>query len=260
MAIRVTCNKCHKRFNVSDKFAGQTGPCPNCKASIKIPDKSEEVVIHAPTPKGPTDTQGRAIVDPIRRKETTLSAVQWTIIGVCIAGFLAVSFLMQSMIPEKKDFPWWLLGLSAFAIAPPLVYAAYSFLRNQELDFFVGSELWARVLICSAVYALTWLAMPLAAYGFGDSYELGSYVTAGIAMLGIGGLTGMLTFDMDYFMGTVHFGLYMGVCLVGRSLAGLGVLPTNIFNNTPTTIPTRTTELMAPETLEQFLQCITSLI
>ena len=63
----------------------------------------------------------------------------------------------------------WLLGLSAFLIAPPLVYVAYAFLREQELDSFMGNELWARVLICSAVYALTWIAMPLAAFALNDS-------------------------------------------------------------------------------------------
>ncbi|MEM7784324.1 MAG: hypothetical protein AAF623_13300, partial [Planctomycetota bacterium] len=83
MAIRVTCTKCHTRFNVSDKFAGQTGPCPKCKASIKIPDKSEEVVISAPKSSGPTDTQGRAIIDPIRRHESKISPIQLTIIGAC---------------------------------------------------------------------------------------------------------------------------------------------------------------------------------
>ena len=29
----------HTRFKVSDKFAGQEGPCPKCKAKIKIPAK-----------------------------------------------------------------------------------------------------------------------------------------------------------------------------------------------------------------------------
>ena len=246
MAIRVTCNKCHTRFNVSDKFAGQTGPCPKCKTPIKIPDKSEEVVIQAPKSDGPTDSQGRAIVDPIRRKETAISAVQLTIIGACVVGFLAIAFVCQSMV-KKEEFPMWLLAVAAFALAPPLVYGAYTFLRDQELDFFVGQELWARVLICSAIYALTWLAFPLAYFAFDDSYELGSYVIAGIAMLGVGGVTGMLSLDLDYFMGSVHYGLYMGVGLLGRYLAGLGTLPTNIIDKTiPVPGTTQISELVVP--------------
>ena len=43
MAITIVCPGCHKRFSVSDNFAGQSGPCPKCKTVIKIPEKSTEV-------------------------------------------------------------------------------------------------------------------------------------------------------------------------------------------------------------------------
>ena len=228
MAIRVTCNKCHTRFNVSDKFAGKEGPCPKCKAKIKIPDKSEEVVIAAPSVAGPTDSSGRAILNPLRRKETILSGVQITLIAVSIIGFLATAFVLRTMITEIADFPYWLMGAAAILIAPPLVYVAYAFLRNQELGFYRGSELWGRVGICSVIYALSWIAMPLACFAFNDNYEVGSYVIAGVAMLGIGGVTGMLCFDLDFLMGSVHYGLYMGICLCGRWLAGVELLPSNL--------------------------------
>jgi hypothetical protein len=227
MPIRVTCSKCHTRFNVSDKFAGKEGPCPKCKTKIQVPDKSEEVVIAAPKTGAPVDSKGQSVLKPVRRKETKISTVQLTLIAVSIIAFLAIAFVMQLLITDKTRFPSWLLGLSAFVVAPPLVYVAYAFLREQELDAYLGNELWARVLICSAVYALTWVAMPLAAFAFNDSYEVGSYVLAGVAMLGIGGVTGMLCFDSDYFIGSVHYGLYMGICLLGRWLAGVGLLPTN---------------------------------
>ena len=48
MAINVICPGCHTRFKVSDKYAGVEGPCPKCKVKIKIPEKSDEVVIHTP--------------------------------------------------------------------------------------------------------------------------------------------------------------------------------------------------------------------
>ena len=225
MSIRVTCNKCHTRFNVSEKFAGKEGPCPKCKTKIRVPEKSEEVVIAAPKSAGGTDSSGRPTLKPIRRKETILSRVQLALIAVSIIAFLALSVVMRTMIPEKSDFPFWLLGLSALLIAPPLVYVAYSFMRDQELAPFVGKELWGRVLICSAIYALTWAAMPIAWYAFDSHYEIGSYIIAGVAMLSIGGVTGMFCFDLDFLLGSVHYGLYMGICLTGRWLAGVGALP-----------------------------------
>lgn len=36
MPIKLTCN-CGHAFNVSSKFAGKTGKCPNCKNPIKVP-------------------------------------------------------------------------------------------------------------------------------------------------------------------------------------------------------------------------------
>jgi len=136
-----------------------------------------------------------------------------------------------------------LLALAAALIAPALVYAAYTFLRNQELDAFIGKELWTRVAICSAIYALSWLAMPIAYYAFNNSYEVGSYVFAGIVMLGIGGVAGMFCLDMDYLMGSVHYGLYLGICLLGRWISGLGWLPSNLPGAFPTTTTTTTSWL-----------------
>ncbi len=254
MPIRVTCPKCHTRFNVSDKFAGKEGPCPKCKTKIQVPEKSEEVVIAAPANAGPVDSVGRSVLKPIRRKETRLSSVQLTLIAVCIIGFLAAALILQMMIPEKSGFPMWLLGLSAFLIAPPLVFVAYAFLRDQELDPFRGNELWGRVLICSAIYAITWIAMPLACFAFNDSYEVGSYVIAGIAMMGIGGVAGMYCFDFDFLMGSVHFGLYLGTCLLGRWLAGVGALPVSEPNEK--FIPPAVTEFIPGQWLESLVACL----
>src|SRR6185436_17408582 len=70
MPISVVCPGCKKRFSVSEKFAGQKGPCPSCKAVIQIPDKAEEVVIHAPEEAGPKDSKGKTVLKPILREET----------------------------------------------------------------------------------------------------------------------------------------------------------------------------------------------
>lgn len=229
MAIRVTCPKCHSRFNVSEQFAGKEGPCPKCKGTIRIPALSEQVVIAAPPPSGPRDSQGRSILKPIRRTDTVLSNVQVALITVSIVGFLLVALLMRLMIGEDIfKFPYWLLVIgAAIAIAPPLAYVGYHLLRNQELGTINVSELRLRIGIGSAIYALLWGAFPLAALAFADKYELGTYLTAIIAMLLIGGVAGMYCFDLEYIMGLVHYGMYFVVCLVGRAVAGLGFLPSN---------------------------------
>ena len=112
----------------------------------------------------------------------------------------------------------------AFLIAPPIVFGAYTFLRDQDLGSFVGKELWVRVLVCSVIYAALWLLMPIAKYAF-DGYEMGSWGSAIGGMIAIGAATSMLTLDLDYFMGIVHFGMYLGICLLGRLIVGIGTLP-----------------------------------
>ncbi len=224
MPIQVTCQKCHTRFNVSEKFAGKEGPCPKCKAKIRVPSKSEEVVIAVPK-SGPTDSEGREILKPIERVDRSISQIQIGLIVAALVGFLATSFLFRLTVEDKINFPFWILAISSILIAPPITLGAYTILKDTELEDFQGRSLWTRVLICGGIYALFWLAMPLSKYAFGDQYEMGTWIMAIVAMLGGGAAAGMLSFDFDYLTGLLHYGLYLGFCLLGRLIAGVGVLP-----------------------------------
>ncbi len=224
MPIQVTCPKCHTRFKVSEKFAGQKGPCPKCKEVIKVPKAEEEVVIHAPV-SGPVDGKGRQILKPLKRKDNKFSTLQLlTMVGSIIA-FLIGALFVQFSVEDKLGMPMWMMVVPMAIVAPMVAYGAYNILKDQELDSFVGQELWLRVVICGAIYALLWAAMPLAKYAFGDRYDTGSWILALIGMLGVGGATGMLSFDFDYTMGLIHYGLFLGLCLIARVLAGIGVFP-----------------------------------
>jgi hypothetical protein len=150
MAIPVVCPGCKKSFNVSDKFAGKQGPCPQCKTIIQVPAKGEEIVVHAPEGFGPKDTKGRAVLKPIARKETKVSPRLTAIILGAIVVVLGVAWMFRS---PTGDVPTLLLVFGALALAPPLAWAGYTFLRDDELEPFRGRELWLRVGICSAVYA-----------------------------------------------------------------------------------------------------------
>ena len=224
MSIRVTCPGCHTRFNVSDKFAGRVGPCPKCKKKIQIPDKTEEVVIHAPV-LGPKDSQGRAVLKPISRKETKISAPQIAIIACSIIGFLLASLMLRSFYEDPKAIPVWLFWVGAVALAIPIAYAGYTFLRDQELGTFRGMELWMRVSGCAAVYALLWFLVPVMNYAMVDLGQTGAFVALGV-MLAAGAAVGMLAFDLDYLTGLLHFGMYLGACIVCRLLTGVGAVPT----------------------------------
>ena len=224
MSIQVTCTKCHTRFNVSEKFAGKKGPCPKCKTVITIPSADEEVVISEPVV-GPTDGKGRQILKPLKRSESNYSKLQILLMVGSVVVFLVGALIAQAVIVEKYYMPMPLIILPMALVAPMVAYGAYNILRDQELEPFTGQELWLRVLICGAIYALLWAGMPLAKYAFGDRYDTGTWILALAGMLGAGGATGMLIFDFDYTMGLIHYGLFLGLCLLGRFFAGIGVFP-----------------------------------
>ncbi len=223
MPIRVTCSGCHTRFNVSDKFAGREGPCPKCKKQIRIPNKTEEVVVHTPDA-GPKDAKGKSILKPIVRKETNLSGIQIAIIACTIVGFLILSLLMRTFFTSPEEMPGWLFWFGAIALAVPLCFAGYTFLRDQELGIFAGQELWMRILSCAAVYALLWTLVPLMNYAFVDMGQTGAFVALGV-MLVAGAGAATLALDLDYLNGLMHVGLYLSCCLLCRFLTGVATIP-----------------------------------
>src|SRR5215831_12437191 len=100
MAIDVTCTKCHTRFQVSEKFAGKSGPCPKCKATIKVPELTEQVKIHAPEDYGPKTTTGQPVFKPIARTEVTLQVPQIAAIVGSVLVVLIVVVVLRVQFPQ----------------------------------------------------------------------------------------------------------------------------------------------------------------
>jgi hypothetical protein len=220
MPIQVTCPGCHKRFAVSDKFAGQKGPCPSCKTVIRIPDKSEEVVVHAPE-FGPKDAKGQAVLKPIARSDARFSVPVAVSIGVSIAVILAAAVILRVTYDGKV--PPWILGIGAALLGPPLAYAGYFFLRNDELEPHRGTSLWIRSLICGGVYAVLWglYALGLQLVLDGDPLELFQLLYVGPVFLGLGAGTAFVCFDLDFLTGGLHYSFYLLVSVLLRLLLGM---------------------------------------
>nr|NIL96054.1 hypothetical protein [Planctomycetales bacterium]NIP68120.1 hypothetical protein [Planctomycetales bacterium] len=153
MAIIVVCRNCHKRFKVSEKFAGQQGPCPNCKSIIQVPTANEQVKIHTPehseeTARGRT---GQLVLEPIARQPVTFPRWAGITIGVTSLILLMVAWSFSGAADSTKRV---LAVAGTILLAPPLVLAGYTFLRNDELEPYRGVWLWIRTGICSAIYVL----------------------------------------------------------------------------------------------------------
>ncbi len=253
MPIQVTCPSCLKRFQVSEKFAGKTGPCPSCKKPLRVPDASEEVVIHAPEDDAPKDSTGKSVATPILREETDVTQKGLLVTGAAVLLTVVIAVVFRFAF-DAGSLPIWAKILGIIAIAPPLVAAGYAFVREQELEPYRGEEFRNRVLVLSAIFSLLWLI-----YAFVPSYVMEydqaanmSWMIFGVTfcvMLAAGAVASVATFELEFTSGLAHAGLYLiGVVLLaliaGASLAGVP-LP----DRTKSRSTTPPTQAMAPASI-----------
>ena len=221
MAIQITCSGCYTRFEVSDKFAGKKGPCPKCKAIIQVPNKKQEVVIHEPehSEEGARGTTGELILKPIEREEAKFQPM--FLVGVAGVAILALLIALILRGAEDKTV---MLYVGAIALAPPLVWSGYLFLRDPELlAGFTGISLWIRTAICSACYAGLWALFSYFYYLFiGEGPAEYVYVLAlSPPFLFLGAGTALCCFDFDLGTGFFHYSLYLSVTILLRVTMGL---------------------------------------
>jgi hypothetical protein len=227
MTIDVTCPGCHTRFQVSEKFAGKSGPCPKCKKVIKVPEKKDEVVIHAPEVSGPTDSKGQAVLKPIARKEVRLTTPQIVAIAGSIVVVLILAVVMRIQFPPGR-IPALITILGSIALGPALAFAGYTFLRDDELEPYRGVELLARALACGLVYAAIWGAYWLVfAYfnnwhppsGWQPSWQIMCAVLP--VMVALGAVAAQASFDLELGMGALHYSMYLAATVLLRLIMGM---------------------------------------
>lgn len=205
MPINVVCPGCQKRFKVSEKYAGQEGPCPQCKEKIQIPELGDEIVVHAPEGAGPKDSKGRTVSKPILREDTKFSPKIAAVIGVGVIVVIVLAVILKGSASPV------VLALGALGLAPPIVLGGYSFLRNDELEAYAGKELWIRIAACSVTYALLWGVywwFPWA-LGYENGFQIKELLFMIPPLVMAGGFAAFASFDLDFSMGMVHYGFYL---------------------------------------------------
>jgi len=228
MAIRVTCPKCLTRFNVSDQFAGQKGPCPKCKTTIEIPKAEDEVKVHAPETFGPKGADGKGVLQPIFRTENPVSPVTWAIAIAIIVILLAISVLGRFQFPKSEEFPIWAMMFGAVLVSFPISFLSYQLLYNREGAAFSGGELYARVAATGGGLSVLWILSPLMAYAFKEDMMSPGTLSQSISLGGVilaGAAIAMLAFEFDYTLSLLVSGCYLVGCILMRLLAGLTVIP-----------------------------------
>ena len=221
MPIFVVCPGCRKRFEVSDKFAGMTGPCPSCKVPIKIPTKKEEVKIHEPEQfaSGGRSAAGHLVLKPVAHKDAKFNPTAAAAIAAGAVVVLAVAFLGQPILRDS----WLLRAIGLLAVSPPLVMAGYWFLANDELEPYRGAPLYVRCGVLALLYAATWGLFSL---GFVQEFvhggELWVWLVVLPPLLLVGALTALACLDLDFGSAFFHYAFYVLVTMLVGWAAGMG--------------------------------------
>jgi hypothetical protein len=218
MSILVVCPGCHRRFQVSDKFAGKSGACPKCKAAIEVPSKEEEVQVHAPTEfaEGGRGTTGKLITKPIARTETRIPPLAAVAIGGVTLTVLLVAWLAGDLIRSSPRVR--IVGL--LLLSPLLVVAAYSFLRDDELEPYRGTALYLRSAICALSYVVLWGIFGHLS-GTVLTGDLWQWFFAVPPFLVAGTLIALGCLDLDFGSGFFHYAFYVLVTALLGWVAGI---------------------------------------
>ena len=207
MPLTVVCPGCKKRFTVSEKFAGQKGPCPKCKIEITIPTLEDQIVIHAPESETLKDSKGRSVSKPILREETKFSPKVAGGIGAAVLVVLVLALILRRG-PDSDPLPAIIPILGAILFAPPIVLGGYTFLRSDELEPWAGKDLLIRVAACGASYAFLWAAFWFVSSQLGP-FNITQLVFILPPVIFAGAFAAYASLDLDYLMGAVHYGFYL---------------------------------------------------
>jgi hypothetical protein len=227
MSILVVCPGCKKSFQVQDKFAGKTGPCPKCKTTITVPEKAAEVKIHGAQEfaDGGRSTKGQLLTKPIARKKFQLNPVLAAAVGGATLGLIVVAWLAGGVISDY----WVVRALGLLLVSPALALAAYSFLYDDELEPYRGIPLYIRTAACSAVYVLLWAvfvyvrgAVQTTGPAGPEPIELWMWTLIAPPFLALGGAAAWLSFDLEPGNGFFHYAFYLLATSLLGWLAGLG--------------------------------------
>ncbi len=219
MPILVVCPGCRKRFQVSDQFAGRTGPCPHCKATIRIPTPEQEVKVQVPEPVSKVASSGgeHLIIKPIAHRDMKWRAGLATAIAGGWLAVLLVAYLAQSILKPSLL----LRGIGLLLVSPLLVIGCYAFLRDDESEPHRGRPLRLRAGILAAVFALLWGVYTFAVKG-GVGDEIWTWFVVVPPFVVIGALAAHACLDLDFDNAFMLYGFYVVATIVLGWAAGLG--------------------------------------
>ncbi len=222
MAINVVCPGCLKRFQVSDRFAGMKGPCPNCNTVINIP--KGQVKIHGAEEfeQGGRTATGKLILKPLERLDMDFNPARAGLIAVGVFAVFLVAVFLGRLSLSKGSLD--VIGaVGVFLIAFPLSLFGYQVLRDREAIFVVtGMDLYKKVGLCALIYAALWVLFEcIAWYMRADEIFIWVYFAA-FAVLSM--LAAHAILDINVGNAAMYYFVFFVAVLILRGVSGLGWL------------------------------------
>ena len=226
MPITVTCPGCHKKFVVSEKFAGKSGPCKYCKTIIHIPNEvpaAEKVVIHGGQSfsSGGKNAQGKLVLKPLGRSEKKFNTVRAIIIAAGILGMIIATIILGKAFDLNKNF---LIASIALCVATPVIVGGmYPLVKKEEmLESIHGFDYYWRTAIISLVYAGMWGALSYLMYiGTLNSQTPTMWGICTITLAAFGTFMCMCFYELEWGNALFHTLAYILITLLLRYLAGI---------------------------------------
>ena len=134
---------------------------------------------------------------------------------MAIVGSILVVLIAALVIrlTSKGDVPQLVTVLGSILLGPPLAFAAYTFLRDDELEPYRGTEVLLRSLACGLAFAAIWGAYWLIfAYWYDwkplpiaePNWQIMAAVVP--AMIAAGAFASQASFELEVTTGALHYG------------------------------------------------------
>jgi len=227
MAIDVICSGCLKRFQVSDQFAGRSGPCPGCKTVITIPTLEDQLVIEESEHK-PGSPGAHTKIDGIARRVGFFQ--RFEVITLCSlfasAAFVAVLTRILHSDPDG-DFTvttGFLFGLGLVLLSLASSVLGYGVLKDSEVEAFDRRTTIIRSAITATIYCLLASAFVTAALLLEDPADPRTLILTivGVACLVIASFAPTVLYEMELMQGGLHVAVMICMsslfCLLANNL------------------------------------------
>ena len=226
MAITVTCPGCHKKFVVSEKFAGKSGPCKYCKTIIQSPKEvpaAEKVVIHGGESfsSGGKNAQGKLVLKPLGRSEKKFSAVHAVIITVGVLGAVIATYILGKVVNLNEN---WLVAAAGLCVVTPLIVGGlYPLVKKDEmLESIHGFDFYWRTGVISLVYVGMWAAVSYLMYlGILSAQAPTMWAICSIVLAAFGTFMCMCFYELEWGNALFHTLAFICVTLFLRYIAGI---------------------------------------